>query len=239
MEEQPSNTPVRCSMLFWPALEASTARTPSGTWPANTMSSFFCFVRGGEVSIARNQRLNFDEVRAVGFQLIHDSASVRGVFHGRGTWKGGNGTIEHGACDEHARPEKITGCDARAPFFQRLQIASHIAHASDSVRDKEQGDYLFVFREPSAENFMHVHIPQAGDQILAARVDDTGVFRNGDAGARPEFSDALGFDDYGHVRLRERAGGINYRGVHEGESLIGRSRCDQRCRDDCDSEQQN
>ena len=33
----PSKTPIRCSKLFWPAVEASEARTASGTWPAKTI----------------------------------------------------------------------------------------------------------------------------------------------------------------------------------------------------------
>ena len=39
--EHPSNTPVKCSMLFWPAFDASEARTASGTCPTNINPTFF------------------------------------------------------------------------------------------------------------------------------------------------------------------------------------------------------
>ena len=39
--ELPSKIPIRCSKLFWPASEASAARTASGTWPAKGIPAFF------------------------------------------------------------------------------------------------------------------------------------------------------------------------------------------------------
>ena len=41
---------------------------------------FFGFGSGGEVAIARHQRLDLDEVGAIGFEFVDDAAAVGGVL---------------------------------------------------------------------------------------------------------------------------------------------------------------
>jgi hypothetical protein len=53
------------------------------------------------------------------------------------------------------------------PLLQRGPITGHVAHASDAV-----GDVKRQHVAPARHDGVDVHVPQAGDEELAASVDD-------------------------------------------------------------------
>src|SRR5438477_11895264 len=82
-----------------------------GDMPDKRDAQFLGLVGGGEVAIARNQRLNLDEVHSSLLEVVHSLARVGGIFYGRGTRKTRHRTVEHWARDHHPGSEKLASVD--------------------------------------------------------------------------------------------------------------------------------
>src|SRR6202041_1800880 len=72
-------------------------------------AELLCLVGRREVPIARDERLDLDEVDALVREVIDPPTPIRRVCHRRGTRKARYGAIEHGAGDDHPRSEKPPG----------------------------------------------------------------------------------------------------------------------------------
>ena len=122
---------------------------------------FFCFGGQREICVARDARVNLDEIGATGFDFVDGAASVVGLFY-----------------DDGARPDGRTAIDDSASKvdFRRwllarefgavsggILLAGHDANSGDTIGDVE-GKLVYIVN-------VDVHVPQAGDEERSARVD--------------------------------------------------------------------
>jgi len=75
----------------------------------------------------------------------------------------------------------------------------HIARAEHTIRDHEGRKNLLDTRRPAR---VHVHVPQPGNEVLAAPVDDGRAPRDSDARTRAYGRDGSSTDFHGHVGLQ-------------------------------------
>ena len=67
-------------------------------------------------------------------------------------------------------PSNSPRSDAAASLFQQVGIAAHIADSGHAVRNVEGIDRPLIPNR--RQRAVHVHVPEAGDQVFAGGVDD-------------------------------------------------------------------
>jgi len=150
----------------------------SGTCPTKTMFCFFALVHDGEVGVARDIRLDLDEVNAAALEHVHGAAAILGSGDRDGALIGRFWAVEHWPGNDHVRAEQPLLLDIFARLEDRVEIAAHIANAGDAVGDEErQGDVSSRFRAV-VKKCVDVHVPEAGDHVFSGGVDYFPVFRD-------------------------------------------------------------
>ncbi len=95
--------------------------------------------------------------------------------------------------------EQAPGLDLCAPVLERLKIATHVAHTRDAVGDEQWQHHPLVGRQPIAEDGMHVHVPQAGNQEFTVGVDEGCAARRREITTFSEVDDAAARHHHRHV----------------------------------------
>src|SRR5689334_19498140 len=113
------------------------------------------FAGRSKIRVARNNGLDFDEVHALGLQRIDGGDGTGGSGHGDGAWEAQFAVweigVEHGARNDHARPDDFSAGDLFSPLEQNGNISTHVAYTGNAVGDEERQDDLASAREPIAE----------------------------------------------------------------------------------------
>ena len=112
--------------------------------------------------------------------------------------------IDQRTGNHHVRAEQFSIDDLRAPAFQIVEMSAHIAHTQDAISDKQRKRAVGL---PD----MHVHIPQAGNHVQAARVHDLRALRGVHFFRVADLRDAIPFHSYRLIRPGWRAGGVDDR----------------------------
>ena len=128
-------------------------------------------LRDGEVGVARNARLNFDEINAAGLEHADRPATVFGCGDGDGGLILRFRTVEHGTRDDHPRAQHAVSSDFRASVENWIKRTAHIADACDAVGEKKRKDEICSIARGVIEIDVRVHVPEAGDEVLAMSVD--------------------------------------------------------------------
>src|SRR5882724_6174039 len=96
------------------------------------------FFGDGEDGIARDQRLQLDEIRSAALEIVDGAAAVLGRSDSDGTGKARPGTIEHRTGSENARTDLAPRFDFVAPILKDIEFAAHVAYAGDAIDDEER-----------------------------------------------------------------------------------------------------
>src|SRR5581483_8080732 len=90
----------------------------------------------------------------------------------------------------YMRAESLARFDFAPPLLGAVQIAAHVAHACDSPGEVHRKLALLV---PEVD----VHVPEAGDEVLAAGLDGFGL--GGGANGGRDGLNSIGVYEYGFV----------------------------------------
>ena len=145
-------------------------------------------------------------------------ASVFGCGDGDGGFVVGFGAVEHGAGDDHAWAEETVRGDLVAGVEDGVERAAHVADAGDSVGEEEGEDEVSAVGGGRVEVDVGVHVPEAGDEVLAFGVDDLSGLWFESRGAS-DAGDAVAVDDDGGVGLGCAGDGVDDGCVGDGEGL--------------------
>ena len=166
--------------------------------------------------------MQLDEIGAAFFEIVDGAAGVVGRADGDGAWEARLGAIEHGAGSKDARANETTGFDFVAPVLHDIELAAHVANASDAVGDeKREGDFLRGGK-PIAEDEMNVHVPQAGDEKEAVAIEGRRIARIFRGLARADRRDVIFFENDGLIGLQRACAHIDDGDVVEDEQIVGR-----------------
>ena len=120
-----------------------------------------CFGGQCEVSVARDARVDLDEIGATGFDFVDNAAGVVGLFYDDGAGPDRRTAIDDDAGQVDFRRWLLArefGAVSGASFF-----AGHDANSGDAIGDV-QGQLVYIVN-------VDVHVPEAGDEEGSARVD--------------------------------------------------------------------
>ncbi len=112
------------------------------------------------------------------------------------------------------------GGDGGAGVQDPVQVAAHIADAGDAVGEEEREDEVGAVIGHAVEVDMGMHIPQAGDEVLALGVDDLPCSGSVFAGML-DAEDAVALDDDGGFGVYCAVGNVDELRVRDGERLRG------------------
>src|ERR1700674_3721043 len=99
---------------------------------------FFGLVGNGKDSIARDERLQFDEIRTAVLEIGYGAAALVRRGNGGRNRETGLLSIEHVARGVGARADEATGFDLVAPSFDDIEFAAHVPDAGYAVSDKKR-----------------------------------------------------------------------------------------------------
>src|SRR5262249_56860339 len=99
---------------------------------------------------------------------------------------------------------------------EQVWVAKHFANPSHTVSGEK--------RKRVSAVPMNVHVPETGDQELAAGIDYFPTLRDSYFASFSEISNVGAGDDNSHIRLRRPAGNIDDREVSQDESFLFRIR---------------
>jgi hypothetical protein len=179
---------------------------------------FLCFVGDGEIGFPGNSGLDLDEVGAAALKHIDSLPAVVRICDGNGCLVMGGRAIEHRAGDEHAGTEKSVCGDLVAGVENRIKCAAHVADTGDAVGKEEWEDEVVAVIGHAVEVDVGVHIPKAGDEVLALGVDDLPCFGSVPAGIL-HAQDSVSVDDDGGIGVHGSVGNIDDLRVRDGERL--------------------
>jgi hypothetical protein len=121
----------------------------------------FCFGGQREVCIARDARVDLDEIGASGFDFVDAASGVVGLFYDDGAGPDRWTAIDDGASKVDFRRWLLArefGAVSGGIFF-----AGHDANSGDAIGDV-QGKLVYIVN-------VDVQVPEAGDEERSARVD--------------------------------------------------------------------
>ena len=107
---------------------------------------------------------------------------------------------------DNVRPDSLAVIDSAPPRAHAFVIAAHITHSRHAERHVQRQHVLFVPK-------VNVHVPQSGNDVFAAAVDDVRAFRDPRGSRVPDSDDAFTAKHDCRMRTRWRAGPINQRDV--------------------------
>src|SRR5215472_6002002 len=112
------------------------------------------------------------------------------------------------------RAEQSAGLYVALPGEQRLQIAAHVAHAGDAMREQQRKQHVFApLRISQNSRYVDVHVPQTGNKKFSPRVNDLVCFFGFALACGTDGMNAAIYDDNRLIRLRRRARSVNDRNV--------------------------
>jgi hypothetical protein len=121
----------------------------------------FCFGGQREVCIARDARVDLDEIGASGFDFVDAASGVVGLFYDDGAGPDRRTAIDDGASKVDFRRWLLArefGAVSGGIFF-----AGHDANSGDAIGDVP-GKLVYIVN-------VDVQVPEAGDEERSARVD--------------------------------------------------------------------
>ena len=190
-------------MLACPESDASAAPTRRDTWPANGMPR----VRAARAMAKYDSRVSWPCTLMKSTPSLMSESTAGAASAGVFTRRCGMGTSPPSRYGPEAttRGPMTDPCAmSRAPGSERWPVAGHVAHASDAVGDVEREHV------PSAgHGEVHVHVPQAGDQELAATVDDARTGGDSGGGGRTFGDDAIAANDDVPIGARLSAASVD------------------------------
>ena len=108
------------------------------------------------------------------------------------------------------RAEEFAGFDIALPGEKSIEIAAHVANASNAIGEQQREQNIFAPGGIGANaGKVHMHIPQAGNEEFAVSVDDVGCFIELDSRDRTDRGNSASDDDHGLIRLRSSAGSVD------------------------------
>src|SRR4029077_17798433 len=116
-------------------------------------------VRNCEIRLARHVGLDFDEVHAAAFEHIDSTAAILWRRGRNRRWKLRLRTIQHWPSHYHSRTNQPSLGDFLARCENQIELAAHVAHAGNSVGDKQRQRDFPSAGYPIAEESVDVHIP--------------------------------------------------------------------------------
>src|SRR5215470_766392 len=132
---------------------------------------FFGLVGDGEDGVAWDKRLQLDKVGVAVFQIGDRTPRVVRRGNENRAWKARFGTIEHWSGGKDVWPDEATEFNFGTPTLHDLKFTAHVTNFGDTICDEEWKRNVFGSGKPIAENQMHVHVPQAGDQKESSAID--------------------------------------------------------------------
>jgi hypothetical protein len=166
-------------------------------------SLFLRFVRDGQVSFAREQRIDLDEIHAALFERDDRLPSLPLIGHRHRIRPYRFRPVHNRPCRDDAGADHTAFLDPSAPQAQRFPGAAHVANSGDAVGDEQ--------RQKILAGDVRVHIPQTRNQEFARSLDHLSVLRNLDLGGFAYRRDAVASDDDGHIGFGFSACGVNHR----------------------------
>ena len=133
---------------------------------------FFRLVRDGEVGLARNARLDLDEVHSPALEHVDRFAPVLRRSDGDDGFVSGLGAVEHRSGDHHARAQQAVRGNLAASLENGVQFAAHIANAGYAIGEEERENEIGSVGGSVIEVHVGMHIPQARDQVFALGIDN-------------------------------------------------------------------
>src|SRR5262249_3950666 len=147
------------------------------------------FIGNGEIGLARQLRVDLDEVGALALEFLDGFTAflfVSGSFR--------TGPDRLGAVDDRpgcydARTQKCAPGTLFAPLENALWIEGmHVTNPGDAVREEE--------REELLARHVYMHVPKSWNQELAGRIHDLGIRRHVNFPAFAERGDAVAGDHH-------------------------------------------
>ena len=117
-------------------------------------------------------------------------------------------TIDASANDE-TRTDFTSGRDARLPAERRINVVAHVPRSGDTVGDHERPGEI----GEDVHEAVHVHVPQSGNQELAATVDDCDAARKLCISSGPCEGDAIPLDQHRVLGMGRTRNDIDHRYV--------------------------
>jgi hypothetical protein len=120
-----------------------------------------CFGGQCEVCVARDARVDLDEIGATGFDFVDGASGIVGLFYDDGAGPDRRTAIDDGASKVDFRRWLLArefGAASGASF-----LAGHDANSGDAIGDVE-GKLVYIVN-------VDVHVPEAGDEERSGRVD--------------------------------------------------------------------
>src|SRR5215469_10543772 len=165
-----------------------------------------------EIGIARQQRIDLDEVRAgLPFLLYRLNCFCR-IVNGDRSGPKRRRAVNNCAGDNHARPEKLASLNLLAEPVV-IRDSPHHPDARDAVSQEER---IVVALVP-----VDMHVPQAGDHEFSRSVNEPSVLWNGNLAGWAKGRDAVSADHHDAVRQRWPTRYIDDRDVTYGKKLLG------------------
>ena len=169
-------------MLCMPALLASITPISNGKCPANEM---FCFLLSSATAKKASRegiemifmklapRFLSSSTAAAGLVNVRDGVLFRCFPAARG---------EKRACGDDVRPEHRPGLYVVLPGEESVKIAAHVAHAGNSVGQKQWEKNLFAPGRIGVDACkMDMHVPKTGKKELSGGINGAGGFGNLDS----------------------------------------------------------
>jgi hypothetical protein len=178
----------------------------------------FGFFSNCEKSIARWQRNDFYEIGAALFEVINSGAGFVRVVDGILLRRFLATRNEKGPGSNEMRSEEHTGFGFALPGKKNVQVAAHVTHAGDAVREQEWQKDLFAPRRIGVETRdVDVHVPKTRQQEFSGTIDGTCGFGHLDRRRSTDSGDVASFNQDGLIGLWRSAGGVDDRHVGYGE----------------------
>ena len=157
------------------------------------------------IGIERNLGLDFDEVHALLLERVDSRDRLGRSSDGDGTGEAQLAVrqipVQHGAGDNHARPDDLAARDLFAPREKNRNISAHIAHAGDPVGDVKRQDDVASTGKPIAKSGVDMHVPEPWNEILTSAIDHTRVLGRLNFCRVGNGADAIASDYYAPIGL--------------------------------------
>jgi len=145
--------------------------------------------------------------------------------------KSAPGREKHGTGGDDSWSSQGAVLDLAPPGFKSIEVAAHVADSGDPVCDEQWNQGVFrPCRVCADASDVSVHVPQSGNQKLAAAVNQLGVCGNPYGAAPANRGNRIAGDDDGLIPKLRTACDVDYGDVCDGQGLL-RHRGEQKPRD--------
>lgn len=172
----------------------------------------------GEIGVAAEDGLNFDEVDAARDELMNSLVGFFTIGDDERRLERWRRAVKIRSWSDEARAEALPFCDLFSKRNQRFEIAAHVANAGDTVGEQERNDEFAAAVGFACGGKVDVHVDEAGYEEFSVGVEDLRAALDGDGVRRAEIGDALLFDDDRLIGQWRGAGHIDHRDMSDGKS---------------------